>query len=180
MYSLLSKALFAVGVPTIPLFKTSKLPAIPSDKIQQATQELHQKNWQATHADKLCGVALGQALKDESEYCLVAVRLDHKQSDLKLSLSHKLPSSFWLVSESNSHYMIFKAPAPTPCSESLKSFTVLGSGLERSLLSFLAEDTFVVLSSPTQVPTKDVVDNLPVFEPHHIMDVLQEIMPDVE
>lgn len=180
MYSLLSKALFAVGIPTIPLFKTSKLPAIPSDKILHATQELHQKNWQATHADKLCGVALGQALKDESEYCLVALRLDHKQSDLKLSLSHKLPSSFWLVSESNSHYMIFKAPAPSPCSESLKSFTVLGSGLDGSLLSFLAEDTFVVLSSPTQVPTKDVVDNLPVFEPHHIMDVLQEIMPDVE
>ncbi|GFD70956.1 hypothetical protein KUL113_03760 [Tenacibaculum sp. KUL113] len=180
MYSLLSKSLFAVGIPTIPLFKTSKLPAIPKDKIQHAAQELHQKNWQVAHADKLCGIALGQALINEAESCLVALKLDHKQADLKLALSQKLPSNLWVVSEGNNHYLIFKAPAPSPCSESLKSFTLFASGEESALLSFLCEDTFVVLSSPTQTPTEEVIQNLPVFEPHHIMDLVQEIKPESE
>lgn len=175
MFSTLSKSLFAIGVPTVPLFKTSKLVAVPKEKIAQATQELHQKNWQSTHADKVCGVLLGQPLKEDPKFSLGAISIDHKQADLKLNLGHKLSNACWQISDSEKHYMVFKTPADVD-----ESFTVFASGLEDPLVNFLTGHSSVVVSSHTQIPTKDMVDNLPVIEHNRILEVLQALNPDKE
>jgi len=179
MYTSLSKSLFTVGVPTIPLFKRSKLPAIPQDKIALATQSLHQKNWQSVHADKLCGILLGLPLEKQPEHALGALALTQQQSDLKLALTQSMPSNCWVVSSANMHYLIFKIPSDATLND-IASFTLFGTGHDGSLLSFLAEDTCIVLNNHTQIPTQEMVDNLPVYNPSDIVTLVEDILPNIE
>lgn len=170
MFTAISKSLRAMHVPAIPLFRTSKLPAIPKDKIPLATQELHLKNWQALHADKFCGIPMGIALENDADICLMAITVSNEQGDLKMALSRNLPQGYWSLNTIQETVFVLKCRLD----DLVLPYSVFVADANYPAISVLGEGTTLTLNNHTQLPTSSVFETLPLLESSKLEDLLND------
>lgn len=170
MFYTLSQTLWDLGIPSIPLFRTSKLPAVPAEKIAQANQALINSNWRAVHQDKACGIPMGIELPDNKDETFIALALDNSIGELKISALQALPENHWLVSNTRHTYMIFKCP--TSYADESASYFI--PGRSQPLCSILSKNAFVKLHNHLQLPTADVVNSLDTLAPFDLIKWISE------
>lgn len=169
MFSAFSKAIFEAGLPAIPLFRTSNLPAVPEEKISQSNTELHILNWQSVHAEKACGIPFGVTLPSEPEYTLIALAINNHNGDMKLAAKTILPSA-WVVHSVRYTYFIFRAHIDeTPQSESF-----FLPGQTEPVASVLGHKASVKLLSHMQLPTRETVENLETLTGFDLLKFVSE------
>lgn len=157
MFYTLSKSLWDVGIPSIPLFRTSKLPAIPTEKIAEANKALFNSSWRSAHQDKALGVPMGIVLPNDKDNTLIALALDNSLGDLKIAAQRKLPPGYWTVTNTRHTYLIFKCPVAY-VEPSMSYFL---PGRNQPICSVLSGNSFLKLHNHLQLPTLEMLEGLP-------------------
>lgn len=175
MYYNLSKALWDLGVPTIPLFKTSKLPAVPAEKIPEANQALINNNWRTKHQSKSCGLPLGIPLPQDPDYAFIALVLDNALGDIKMDASRNLPTGAWQISNARHTYLVYRCHV----SELQASESYYIPGRSEPLVSILASEAFVKMNNHLQIPTPDMLAGIPALTPFDLINWMSAL-PNTE
>lgn len=167
MFSVLSQALFEAGLPVVPLFKTSNLPAVPADKIEVSNTKLHVSNWQSQHEDKGCGVPMGIPLPSDTTHALVALAINVGCGDLKMGAKSVLDEGAWQMTTAKFSYWVFRIPIE----HIPETKSIFASGQHEPMACLLGEGATINITNHMQLPQQTTL-------PEVTVDVLMDVIKD--